>query len=224
MQAQDGERIPEHAGGSEWVSMREAAGILGPTGIDRETTRRLLAAGLAGEGVRLKHSVLYRRDRVEALAARPEIPHGGQPGWPHPGPTESLLPEICHAGTFVVRLPTRAPVDPGSWMQTCAGPWQISAYGRVRLQVMVETRGLVPLLATLGGFVVMGADITAVKPCLSARGAIFTRVELAEPGEWFDQCQGLRFRPHRGQPWWMWPDGLWPWRSAQRFGNVWAEN
>lgn len=133
------------------LSRREACDLLRErAGIDRETARRVLAAGLAGPGVRLRGSILHDRAAVESLASRPLL-----------GP---WMPEVCRQGTFVARLGQRR-ADVGApqaeQLRAAGGPWRFSALARVKLHVMVEGRDFLPFVATTGGFVVLGAVVAS---------------------------------------------------------------
>lgn len=177
------------------LSRREACDLLRErAGIDRETARRVLAAGLAGPGIRLRGSILHDRAAVESLASRPLL-----------GP---WMPEVCRQGTFVARLGQRradASAPEAEQLRAASGPWRLSALARVKLHVMVDGRGFLPFVATTGGFVVLGAEVVGVT------GA---HLSLRPPGDWFDSWRGGRLPTAPGPPWQMWPTGLWELASS----------
>lgn len=176
--------------------MREAAALLAPAGVDRETTRRLLLAGLAGETLRRGNGTLHRRDRVLELGDRPWV--------------VSPTGEGQARRTFVARLPTYPVLSSGERQDAARGPWRISALGRVSLRADIDRHGSVPLVATLGGFVVLGAEIVGIagiarrsdQPC----GAFLT---LRPAGAWFEDWTARRLGSSGRHQWWVWPDGLW---------------
>ncbi|WP_162599681.1 hypothetical protein [Nocardioides solisilvae] len=178
-------------GAAELMSRREAGALLGElAGLDRETARRVLDAGLAGEGMRLRGTVLHERARVAELAARPcleDLPLG-----------RDSLPEACQRGTFVARLGPRRPDS------SAAGPWRVSALARVRLRATMEAQGFVPFVATRGGYVVLGGDAVGTET-----GEDGTRFLLREPGRWYAAWRDGRLPASPGPPWQVWPSGLW---------------
>ncbi|WP_181313108.1 hypothetical protein [Nocardioides campestrisoli] len=203
----------------ETWSQREACEVLGARcGMDRETARRVLRAGLAGAGVRLRGTVLYEAAEVEALARRPLLDLG--------------LPRVCHRGTFVARLGARRTVPPErrlrgpdglpqTWrgadlaaapaeqLRAASGPWRLSPLARVRLTSMVQRQGFVPFVATTGGFVLLGGDLVAARAAEPGRSSSATMLALADPGDWFDAWRRGRLLTGPGGPWQMWPAGLW---------------
>ena len=180
---------------------RQAAEQLGALGLDRESARKALLAGVAGPATRAGTTVLYDADRVGELASgehrridRLEVEE---------------LPEACRRGMVVVRLTPRRP-DPGperAWQGAdllapreeqldAARMWfRMSPWTRVLIRHRAGTGGGagVPFVATVGTLVVLGADITGVDAGYP-RGAA---LRLAEPGEWFETWRGARFEEGR---------------------------
>lgn len=74
----------------DWVSAREATDILAVLGLPRTSLRRALNCGVAGEPVRTRGSLLYRRERVESLIREPLA--------------DDTLPHPLDKGVFVARL------------------------------------------------------------------------------------------------------------------------
>jgi len=191
------------------ISAREAADVLAPLGLSRESTRRVLRAGLAGVGQATKASFLYEHERVVALCEWPLVDPG-------------RLDAAVHGGVFVARLGAGLDVgqhaSPDHWRNASRGPWRVSPWLRARMSITLERQSFVPLVATMGGFVVLGADITGgvLHPGGEAtigdqpgRTCTFT---LAEPGAWFRGFEGHRFPTGPGAAWRWWQpgrDGLW---------------
>ena len=145
------------------VTAREAARILAPLGLARETLRRVLACGLAGEGIRTTGALLYDDAAVRALRQRPVL---GE--WP---PTkeeaERPIPPPACDGVFVARVGPRKP-DPGTrreWKGVDrSAPWQeqadgvrmwftISPWVRARLCLRAQDEGPIPFIATWSTYV-----------------------------------------------------------------------
>ena len=213
-----------------WVSAREAAEMVGQVcGTDRETGRRVLKAGVAGEPVRTRSAHLYPAAAVEALADRARHPVGlGE------------VDPLCLDGVFVARLSPRRP-DPGCVWRTWRGAdmsapedeqrraasawWRISLVNRIRSSVYLEQRCFLPFLGTVGGFVVLGADIVGVDRYQGEirgreRGGgwsgVWCRFHLQAPGAWFDAFRGGRLEGPTGGPWYSWPT-----EARGRNGEVW---
>lgn len=135
---------------------------------------------------------MYDRDRVAELA-----------GWPIID--ESQLDDAAPNGVGVARLVEQ------SWTVSarlderrtaCAGPWEIGLVFRLAIAAYVDVLGAFPLIATVSGFIVDGADVVA--PVGFADGPC--TLELATPGAWFDAVHGYRWFPGRGgRPlhWWQ---------------------
>lgn len=86
----------DSADGAGLVSAREAAEILRPLGLSREQGRRVLHAGVAGPGQRLRGSLLYDAAAVYRLLERPAV-------------VAADLDEVCRREMFVGRV-TRADI------------------------------------------------------------------------------------------------------------------
>jgi len=115
------------------ISAREAAELLAPLCVGRESTRRILASGLAGPGQATRASLLYEHELVAALRA-----------WPLVEPSQ--LDDAVRGGVFVARLSG----DLGGVAQAARGPWRISPWLRARISITQERQGFVPLVATIG--------------------------------------------------------------------------
>ena len=176
------------------ISEREATAIIEAyADLTRTPARRLLRTGIAGAPERDASGRLgYDRAAVEAVARRTVV-------------DERSLEETFRFGLLVARLsPSQewdvdAPVE--EQRRHLGGPWDIPLLRHVGLTTYTRSSGgFYPLVATVSGYVVAGADI--VEPCTDGRG----RLVLAEPGAWFDELRERRwFRGRGGAPldWWQ---------------------
>ena len=163
------------------IGSNEACAVLAQCGLGRRHAQQALVAGLAGEPRRLRSRVLYDRDRVRELAARPQL------GW-------SQLVELCPDGVFVSRRPVTVTDSRAEMVAALSGGWgELSPWKRVAMQLQIEVCGSLPLVATLAGFVVLGADVVAV------RG--FDRFVMTEPGAWFERLVRTQLRIGPGRSW-----------------------
>lgn len=183
--------------GAGLISGREAAEILGALGLSREQARRVLHTGVAGPGQRLRGSLLYDAAAVCRLLERPAL-------------AAANLDEVCRREMFVARV-RRADVL-ASWEERLAAVrtgWHLSPYARLRIKLRVERDGFLPFLATVCGFVVLGADLVAALRAPDDR----TVLDLRQPGAWFTPLQHTRFVTGPGGPWTLW--------SAERGHRTW---
>jgi len=176
------------------ISEREAAAILAAyADLARTPARRLLRTGIAGvPGRDVTGRLGYDRDAVEALARRAVVDEG-------------RLHDMFAFGLLVARISpaqdwdVSAPAD--EQRRRLAGPWDIPVLRHVGLTTFVRHNGgYFPLMATVSGFVVAGADI--VEPCTDGQG----RLILTRPGTWFEDVGKSRwFRGRGGAPldWWQ---------------------
>jgi len=196
------------------ISAREAARILADLPLDREAVRRLLLAGFAGPVLRAGGASLYDEQRVTALLDTPLL------DWPlvtaaPPAPTAPpAAASAVPPRVLVARVGPRRPVDEPlrAWAGAdLAAPiveqrdgarmfWRISPLTRLELRLAIEQQGAFPFVATVSGFVALGADIVAVHQ--HARGTV---LELADPSEWFHGFAGHRLSTPGGSPWLLWP-------------------
>ena len=76
-------------------------------------------------------------------------------------------------------------------------PWRWVALG-----CQIDRLGRIPFVATVSGFVVLGADIVGLGPG--------SELSLAEPGSWFDPVSDGRLPTGPGRPWFLYLGPLTP--------------
>ena len=163
------------------ISAREACTLLTREGVSRRGALKVLAAGLAGPATPARHAVLYEEARVAELAARPSI------YWPDAA-------EWSPGGFFVSRRAFPATGSRSEQLAALSGGWtSVSPWAWLLVALQLQRHGPFPFVATVGGLVVLGADIVEV------RG--FSTLELQEPGPWFDDVAGCWFPTGPGRPW-----------------------
>jgi hypothetical protein len=174
------------------VSARQAASIMWRAGVNRDRSRRLLEAGFAGGGVRTTGSLLFEHDRVQALAA-----------WSHVESEE--LVRTCPDGVYVARLgPDAEFILDTPWDAQIevlsAVPHDLSAVTRAFVRSRIQSHGLLPWVATVCGFVAVGADLEGFRTDAEGESSFV----LARPGHWFETLCGRRFETGPGRPWSVW--------------------
>ncbi|GEP34589.1 hypothetical protein NSZ01_23570 [Nocardioides szechwanensis] len=75
--------------------------------------------------------------------------------------------------------------------------WDLSVWTRLWIRIVCERDGWLPFVATVGGFVALGAEITAVAQTSPRR----CRLELRDPGAWFETLRSTRFPTGPGRDW-----------------------
>lgn len=189
------------------ISEREAAAMFARLGVDRETARRALRAGLIAPEVCLDRVTLYDAAEVgDYLAAESSR-----------GP----LPQVT-TETLVLRTRPwyRYEDSPVGWagvsleeaedrqLAALGADWRLEASRRILTKVRIEDRGAMPLLATVGGFVLKAVEIVGVHD---------GRHELRPAGPWADPWLRRHYPTGRGgaQFRMVAPPGS-PWRSRSR--------
>lgn len=179
------------------INGREAARRIGERHLlSRDQARRVLASGLAGPARRTKGVVLYDADRVEALLARPMCAY-------------ETLDRIR---PFIARLGRGRSLDLGA---TWAEQADVARRGwRLPLLTGVMLRRLGslgpdrhPFVATLGGWVVLGAEITGWSvddQPTPRRSALRCSFHLEEPGDWYDALADTWLPLENGAAWTLW--------------------
>ena len=164
------------------ISGREAALRLAEIGMPRRQARLALGAGLAGEPVRTRSAVLYDSARVDELVGRPPVSPGA-------------LARECPGGLFVDRRVVdvrRLEVVGSAAVESVDLGWLSGAIFAINVR-----RDPLPYVATVCGFVVLGAEIIDIRPDGGGRH----HLQLAPPGAWFEAWRGRRWRTGPGRAW-----------------------
>jgi hypothetical protein len=167
------------------VTRREACALLREHGVGSDAAKRALAGGLAGRPMRVGGHLLFDRTAVQELAARRVVERVDVPG-------------RSPRGLFLARrdVPVHATRD--ERLDAVARGWEaMSLWHLVSLRIDITVLGPLPLVATTGGFVTLGADVVDVVP-LPSDGR---HLVLAEPGPWYAGFEGRRVRGGPGRPW-----------------------
>jgi len=168
-----------------WISEREAAARLGEVGLSRRQARLALGAGLADDPIRTSAATLYDAERVDTLVRRPVVDEGA-------------LAELCRGGVLVDRRIVDARRARGFGVDV-VDEIAISPWVALEIRLWVEKKGWFAYVATVCGFVVLGADITGLSPGTGTSTG--RRLLLEPPGPWFAACQGRRWQLGRGPSW-----------------------
>lgn len=185
------------------ITGRQAAHLLAARGVSRASVGHLLATGIAGPAVPTSSAQLYDGDAVADLAERPLV---------DPGTAAQVAPH----GYLVARLPRNRVVRTDApWSELAdvvAGPWRVDATVRLVLVARVSVGVRLPLVLTVAGFAVAGADITDVVASGEAEG--LTAFQVEPPREWFAAFRGRLCVTGRGRPTQLlgWP----AWRQQPR--------
>jgi hypothetical protein len=174
------------------LSSRESARILAEAGIARTQAQVLLAAGLAGCGVRTAGAVLYDERAVRALAMRPLV-------------DSEVLHAACPHGLYLTRLERARRLDTTTGWASLADQLSVQppmpSLTRALLSAQITVYETLPWVATLCGYVVLGADATRVDAAPDGS----TVFELMPPSAWFDPVAERVFASSRGgRPWVVW--------------------
>jgi len=161
------------------ISGRQATTLLFEAGLTQRQARAVLASGLAGMPVPTPGAHLYDEETVLGLAARPCL-----------GRQEVAL--ACPGALFVARRWVDVLAAPEDRVRALTRQWDLGVRGaNVSLAVHLHALGPVPFVATVCGFVVLGAEITRL---VGEPGGTTYRMELGEPGAWFETLADRRVR------------------------------
>lgn len=175
--------------------MREAATLLSELGINRETARTALAAGLAGEVLRTSSAHLVDERRVKAVIDRARHPVEPSPEWL----------EACAGEIFVGRIgPDRTDLRAPTTEQLAAagGPWRCSIWTLMWWRVRAERGDRVPFVGLVAGLAVVGGEIAGVT-VTPTTGRPQAHFDLVPAGAWFDAVRGRRLGPPVGPAWFV---------------------
>lgn len=161
--------------------------MLRETGLTRERSRRLLATGIAGRPIVAARSHLYDASRIHDLVSRATVEH-------------SEVLSACPDGVFVARRDLDATAEPDQQLQALQEGWEFSLPTALWLMVLIDHQGTFPLVATVCGYVVIGAEIEDIR-IRRLRPEPRADLVLREAGEWFETFSGHRLPTGRGRPW-----------------------
>jgi hypothetical protein len=163
------------------ISARKACQFLADAGVSKRCALQVLASGLAGKAVDGGTTALYEHDRVLDLAQRQGMPWSG-------------LAEQCPTGFFVSRREFPATGSREEQLAALSGGWaSVSPWRWIAVSSQIDCHGSFPFVATIGGLVVLGADIVGVRSR--------SELVLERPGSWFEAIEGRWFPTGPGRPW-----------------------
>ena len=165
------------------ISSRQAAVRLSDVGLSRRRANLALEAGLAGDPIRTSAAVFYDSARVDELVSRPPVERGA-------------VTRECPFGLFL----DRRVVDVRGFQVLGTGAvdeLRLGSWGGAILGISIRQHGPLPYVATVCGFVVLGADIVDVLPGADGR----CRLDLTDAGPWFESWRGRRWPTGPGREW-----------------------
>ena len=108
---------------------------------------------------------------------------------------------VCPGGLFVARRDLDATVSPAQQRAALRTGWGLSLPTILWLRIRIDQAGgWFPLVATVSGYVVAGADLLEVS-IEGTRAEPESTLALKEPGAWFETFRGRRLPTGRGRPW-----------------------
>jgi len=174
------------------LSIRDSARLLAPAGLTVEQTRLLLRTGLTGPAMPVGSSLGYDAEAVGRLARWPEVEADA---------ATVAVTEVLPAGLYVARLGRGVSVDLSRPWATAAESLRdqpaMTELSRALLAARIAGHGRLPWVATLFGFVVLGAEAVGVGTDLRSGRTVFA---LEPPGAWWTGLEGCRLRTRRGRP------------------------
>jgi hypothetical protein len=188
-------------GSDALISQREAQEHFGLLGIDRETARRMLLAGLVRPVHRQRGATLYREADVLAFLRRYLVTP--------PAVTDGIL--------VVLRShPRRAdPASPVGWsgidltappdeqlVAARAGGRGMSVVTRAYIRAVAERDGCVPMVATVGSAVALAAEILEPVPREESAERRRPAWMLRPAGAWGQEWHGLHLPTSPGGSSW----------------------
>jgi len=137
------------------ITGRRAAQLLAARGLSLSASQQLLATGIAGRPVDTTAAQLFEADAVADLAGRPTV-------------DERAAATVAPHGYLVARLPRdRVVAVDDAWDEQAAvlaGPWRVDAMVQLELVVRRFVGVRFPLVLTVAGFAIAGAEINGRPP------------------------------------------------------------
>jgi|GEM_PF-3523302 len=179
------------------ISARQAADILRWGGFNVDRSRLLLRSGVAG-GVPTSSGTMYDEDRVRELAVRRFV-----------RPAE--IATACPGGILVGRLARTKSLDltadAATQLAAVHGPWRVPLLWGILLDHCAKSGTPMPFVATVCGYVLVGAEVTGFERGTGDRATL----HLREAGPWFASLRERRWLAGRGGPallLWGWPPDI----------------
>lgn len=187
------------------ISQRQAVAVLraGPHRPTQRLATGLLVTGFAGSAITAGGMSLYDEAKVRDRACAPVV-------------DTSNLPEACRHGVLVLRMAARAGLalaEEPARLEAARRPRPFSPIMRVWLAVAREKWGVVPVVATVAGHVLVTAEFL---DCHGAdEDARFASAQLAEAGDWQTAFTHRVMWTPPGNSWLLWkPAESRSWGSA----------
>jgi hypothetical protein len=156
---------------------RQARATLVTAGISEHRTRIALTCELAGPALKTSAALLYDGDQVAQLGRRRVVTH-------------DEIHQRCTSQVFVSRRPVHMSWHPDRLRaELSVIPGQISP---LTVLALWRREGGIPFIATVAGFVVLGATI---------REAHGQHLVLDDPGAWFDGLEDTQLLTGNGRQW-----------------------
>lgn len=164
------------------MTRRAAERRLATIGLARRHATQVLQAGLAGRPEITTSALLYDADAVDALVARAPL-------------TVAEVLDTCPQGLVVARRTT-------SCLDDLVDGWDFGEVIGSWINLRAAEHGHVPLVATVGGFVTMGAEIVTVTTRVGDDPSRPKSTLTLRPATgWVEAMSGRRLARGPGRPW-----------------------
>lgn len=169
-----------------YLTSRDAAARIGEAhGLGPTRARQALVAGLAGPPLVVGRQRMFPVEAVDALASR-QVWNGA----------DARI--SFDDGVLVARVSPERGLDltqpRATQVAAVSEGWRLGLLTRVAMSVSISAGHGYPFIATVAGFVAVGGQIMAMHVGEDGR----TRLELADPGDWWETVASVRFRLRAG--------------------------
>ena len=179
---------------TELISQREAAWVLDVHHeLSRPRVTRLLATGVVGAPVRAGGALLYDGDAVRRLAARPRR-------------TRADLATGGLRRVIVLRRAVDLLADRATQEAQLTDGWNLNYLDCLGMTWKIEADGPIPVVVTVSGFVILGAELAGFTRSSMAPGKR-VRLVVREPGSWFEPLRETRLDVIPGATFSFWDAG-----------------
>lgn len=166
-------------GDLELLSQREAAWVLDAHhDLSRPRVTRLLATGIVGAPIRAGGALLYNESRVRRLAVRPLL-------------SRRDVEARGLRRVIVLRRAVDLLADRATQEAQLTDGWNLNFLDCLGMKWKIEAAGPIPVVASVSGFVILGAELTGFTRSSMAPGKR-VRLVVREPGSWFDPLRETR--------------------------------